>query len=1622
MNFKSFYNYVFVLLFSVFIVTGCGGGGSSTTNDTIKPVITLNGANPMELTQGTAYSEAGATATDDRDGTVTVTISGSVDVNTVGSYTITYKAKDSTGNEATATRTVNVVLPPDTTKPVITLNSENNITLTQGTAYSEAGATATDDRDGNLTITVSGSVDVNTVGSYTVTYKATDSEGNEASVIRTVNVVLAPDTTSPVITLNGDSSIEWTQGTAYSDEGATATDDRDGNLTVTVTGSVDANTIGSYTLTYTVVDSAGNETVLTRTVDVVLPISKISGYVEDDPIPNASIKITNELGEVIVETTSDVNAKYELEAPFDEGKTYILESKGTLGDRNITMHSIFEFNQDTIVNVNPVTEIAYRLSQETTLTLKEINLKVLSYFGITNYSEAEKIRFLNTSKAHEGMKTFAKSEVPIDSVDAFKSDIENDLKNLQLLILDDLEIIASSESIEIGEAIKFSLNKEFTSDYNITWAGVDRNSDSPQLTSTYAGNREVAVKVTYDNKTILSSSTTVSFYKTGSKETVAVADNSIEQNSTINDITITIPKDSLPSGVTSIYVTEIDKGTSSVLKTLKLEPSGTVFTTPLTIRVPYDLSTVEDPSTLFIERLEEDGTIEILKPTIDYKQNELVFQTDHFSTFTITIEDGREYIDKYDIENELFDTDGEYSISLPGLDDTNMYELIKEAVDGDYLSDDMHKVVEEFYDEGYDWEIDGFDSNYEKSFRYVLAESVGKSDEYDSEPSLATKMIKYELLVDSLKKYRVAKLIDAYIDNDMLVEPYDNWGFGVTTRGDFFNEMFNVEQESYGLVDNKAFKLQSNVAYDTYKTVQGAKDFLSTTAKSIVEKGYSATGTKIAWDIIKEQVADDVKRELKEWLFGKRLTYLECLDVSSSDKYREYKIGDYPILRIYDDGEIVEEGYILEDLAYAFAGSANLDQIKYKFQQIADNNGISINTDEFLKSSSCILQKLNRKSESDYSTIETVKIIHESGKVRDIFKQLAEEISNKNVENHVEVLKIIHFNKEELKEYSKYLKTLAIANTAPIIADIVVEAELIDGESIEDIEGDDFFINDVAKQDALVKFETYYKERSLRSVKDESSETVKVYGLEAFKNLKLRIDEKYMDMFSLDVVKLDINYVALEKKIATDDISANYYKTLGTFKELNLKTIDVKIDDYTLNASTNKYEISLDELFKTIDISEIAYLDVKLGIRFTYNSKVYYLEKSFDFVADSSPDDVVTDEVERGSFTVTVKDESSNLLSDVKVSVGEKECTTSSTGECTIEELIPSEYKISLIKDGYFPEYKDSFIDVASTKDIEFTLKEYDTTAEMVLDVVGVRSEVNPMEYKFYINALGSNLDLNISFGDGAELVGSLSYLLGDDNYITHEYTSKGLKTVNVNVSNEEGYLEKTLNAYPIDSDKIVDVVFLVDLSGSYGSSLSNFKSKATEIAEGFSTLGSDTRVGLASFDEFPSYADSDDFAYNEDKELTYDFEAFNYAVNQMELKWGGDSPESQLEGLYQIATTFNWNDKSEKFIFIATDASFHNSDIEEDYPGHGYTETLQALKDKGITVIGLNRGGDDIDDVTTITNATGGTVFYLDSSSSDIVEQIMNFSESANIESRSIIRKRLSPHIIGSIIQGNRN
>ena len=243
--------------------------------DTTDPVITIIGDDRLTITVGSTYEDAGATCTDDTDPAPTVTTSGTVDASNPGTYTVTYTCTDLSGNMATDTRTVTVVAaetPADTTDPVITIIGDDRLTITVGSTYEDAGATCTDDTDPAPTVTTSGTVDASNPGTYTVTYTCTDLSNNTDIDTRIVEVVAAEplaDTTDPVITINGDDRLTITVGSTYEDAGATCTDDTDPAPTVTTSGTVDASNPGTYTVTYTCTDLSGNMATDTRTVTVV---------------------------------------------------------------------------------------------------------------------------------------------------------------------------------------------------------------------------------------------------------------------------------------------------------------------------------------------------------------------------------------------------------------------------------------------------------------------------------------------------------------------------------------------------------------------------------------------------------------------------------------------------------------------------------------------------------------------------------------------------------------------------------------------------------------------------------------------------------------------------------------------------------------------------------------------------------------------------------------------------------------------------------------------------------------------------------------------------------------------------------------------------------------------------------------------------------------------------------------------------------------------------------------------------------------------------------------------------------------------------------------------------------
>ena len=119
----------------------------------------------------------------------------------------------------------------------------------------------------------SGSVNANIVGIYVLSYTRVDTAGNVSNTVtRTVNVLAIPDTISPVVTLVGSGSISLVQNAIYGESGAVWTDNVDGSgsILIPTTGTVNTAVPGTYVLTYSMVDVAGNiSNTVIRTVTVI---------------------------------------------------------------------------------------------------------------------------------------------------------------------------------------------------------------------------------------------------------------------------------------------------------------------------------------------------------------------------------------------------------------------------------------------------------------------------------------------------------------------------------------------------------------------------------------------------------------------------------------------------------------------------------------------------------------------------------------------------------------------------------------------------------------------------------------------------------------------------------------------------------------------------------------------------------------------------------------------------------------------------------------------------------------------------------------------------------------------------------------------------------------------------------------------------------------------------------------------------------------------------------------------------------------------------------------------------------------------------------------------------------
>jgi choice-of-anchor A domain-containing protein/uncharacterized repeat protein (TIGR01451 family)/uncharacterized repeat protein (TIGR02543 family) len=244
------------------------------------PVLQLPSPLVLEATgPAGAVAHFSATATDAVSGAVPVIcVPASGSTFALGTAVVTCSSNDGHGNTSAGTFTVTVI---DTTPPVLRLAGSAHETLECGTPYVEQGASATDICSGDLSavIVTTGQVNSSAVGIYTLHYEVADGVGLTAAGDRVVTV---QDTQAPAIHMNPGPSVLECAGAPFQDPGALAVDACAGDLSpgITVSSNLDQSREGQYTITYSVMDSAGHTSTAVRhlTVGSCCLNIRLSGY------------------------------------------------------------------------------------------------------------------------------------------------------------------------------------------------------------------------------------------------------------------------------------------------------------------------------------------------------------------------------------------------------------------------------------------------------------------------------------------------------------------------------------------------------------------------------------------------------------------------------------------------------------------------------------------------------------------------------------------------------------------------------------------------------------------------------------------------------------------------------------------------------------------------------------------------------------------------------------------------------------------------------------------------------------------------------------------------------------------------------------------------------------------------------------------------------------------------------------------------------------------------------------------------------------------------------------------------------------------------------------------------
>lgn len=163
--------------------------------------------------------------------------------------------------------------------------------------------------------------------------------------------------------------------------------------------------------------------------------------------------------------------------------------------------------------------------------------------------------------------------------------------------------------------------------------------------------------------------------------------------------------------------------------------------------------------------------------------------------------------------------------------------------------------------------------------------------------------------------------------------------------------------------------------------------------------------------------------------------------------------------------------------------------------------------------------------------------------------------------------------------------------------------------------------------------------------------------------------------------------------------------------------------------------------------------------------------------------------------------------------------------------------------------------------------------------------------------------------------------------------------------------LQLRLNSAPQAQRPRLDLVFLVDATGSMGDEIAKLKGSMRSIAQQIGQLPGqpDTCFGLV------AYRDRGDAFITRTHDFTDDLGAFQSVLGRVQAGGGGDTPEALNEALHEAVHGLSWRSDAARLVVLVADAPPHL-----DYGGPQYDQDMQAALAKGIKLFAVGASGLD--------------------------------------------------------------